>query len=78
MYNRRLITQIKIIQHNVLQWTTERRNEFSNYYNMENTEIILLNATGEMTERGIKIFNYNVYAQTVAERGTLMSTVKVY
>ena len=65
MYNRRLITQIKIIQHNVLHWTTESRNELSNYYNMENPEIILLNATGKMTERGIKIFNYNVYTRNI-------------
>ena len=63
--NRRLITQIKIIQHNVLHWTTERRNELSNYYNRENPEIILLNATGKMTERGIKIFNYNVYTRNI-------------
>ena len=70
MYNRRLITQIKIIQHNVLQWTTEKRNELANYYNMKNPEIIHLNAIGKINERWIKIFNYNVYIRNIQMKTT--------
>lgn len=47
--------------HNVLAWTTSRKNELCNYYNRRQPEIILLNSTGTINEERIKIFNYNVH-----------------
>ena len=50
----------KIILHNALAWTTECRNELSDYYNRERSDIILLNATGTRQTDITKISNYNV------------------
>ena len=55
------IDKIKIIQHNVLRWTFNRRNELSNYYIKEDPEIILLNSTGVRDDAKIKLFGYNVH-----------------
>ena len=65
MNNRRSITTIKIIQHNVLKWTLNRRNELTNLYMKEDPDILLLNATGVKQDQTIKIFNYNVYQRNV-------------
>ena len=56
-----LRTELKIILHNVLWWTWERRNELSNYYQKENPKVILLNATSLIDGNKVKIFNYNIY-----------------
>ena len=58
--NINLIKDIKIIQHNVMYWTTERSTELCNYYQSENPDIILLNSTSITNDNNIKIFNYNV------------------
>ena len=55
------ITIIKIIQHNVLAWTTTRKSELCNYYNTEDADILLLNSTSTLDPNSIKMFNYNVY-----------------
>ena len=55
------IRKIKIIQHNVIKWTSARKNELSNYYIKEQADIILLNSTGIPNENRIKLFNYNIY-----------------
>ena len=52
---------IKIIQHNVIKWTLDRRNELFNYYTKEDPDIILLNSTGIPDNQNIKIFTYKVY-----------------
>ena len=57
----RNLNNIKIIQHNVLKWTFQRRNELCNLYFAYDPDIILLNATGIKDEVPIKIFNYNVH-----------------
>ena len=62
-------TIIKIIQHNVLAWTTSRKNELCNYYNTEDADILLINSTNILEPNSIKIFNYNVYVRnTLNER----------
>ena len=61
MAHRNFRTELKIIFQNVLWWTWERRNELSNYYQKENPEIILLNATSLIDGNKVKIFNYNIY-----------------
>lgn len=52
---------LKIIQHNVLSWTFQRRNELYNTYQSEDPDIILINLHGRKTEEKIKLFNYIVY-----------------
>ena len=62
------LNNIKIILHNVLCWTFNRRNELSNYYIKENPDVILLNSTGCKDDSKIKIFGYNVHQKnTLAE-----------
>ena len=56
-----MIRDLKIIQHNTLKWTRNRRNELSNYFQKEDTDMILLNSTGIPDEDRIRIFMYNVY-----------------
>ena len=58
--NTRLYNNISIIQHNVHTWTDERAIELSNYYNLHNPDVILLNSTSR-PNKTVKIFNYNVY-----------------
>ena len=53
--------QVKIIFHNVLAWTYDRRNELSNYYKAADADIILLNSTGVNDNTQLKIHTYNVY-----------------
>ena len=59
--NTRLYNNLLIIQHNVHTWTDERAIELSNYYNLHNPDIILLNSVSLRQGKAVKIFNYNVY-----------------
>ena len=69
--NVHLIQDIKIIQHNVMHWTTERAVELCNYYRHENPDLILLNSTSIINNENIKIYNYNVIQKnTLNERHT--------
>lgn len=52
---------LKIVQHNILAWTFNRRNELYNIYRTIDPDIILINAHGKKNEETIKLFNYNVY-----------------
>ena len=54
-------TELKVIQHNVLYWTDNTKNELANYYNRENADVILMNATSINDDNRIKLFNYNVH-----------------
>ena len=63
MQTNRLITELKIIQHNVLSWTRERAIELSNYYNAVKPDIILLNSISQRDNPKVKIFNYNIYTK---------------
>ena len=55
-----LVTRLKIIQHNVRKWST---NKFSiiNAYSKENPDVILINSHGMMNEERIKMWNYDVH-----------------
>ena len=57
---------IEMIQHNVLKWTFSRRNEISNYFQKEDADVILLNATGLPNMERIKIYQYNTYQRNNA------------
>ena len=63
MQTNRLITELKIIQHNVLSWTRERAIELSNYYNTVKPDIILLNSISQRDNSKGRIFNYNIYTK---------------
>ena len=52
-------SDLKIILHNVLTWTSDRGNEYTNYYNREQPDIILINEVGN--NKKVKIFNYNIH-----------------
>lgn len=54
-------SNLKIVQHNVLAWTFNRRNELYNIYRNIDPDIILINAHGRKNEEIIKLFNYNVH-----------------
>ena len=56
-----MMNSLKIIQHNVMHWGYERRNELSNLYRETDPDIILLNSHGLKNENKIKIFQYNIY-----------------
>ena len=56
-----MINSIKIIQHNVLNWTPARANELYNYYSSINPDVILLNSTCTPNNKNIKLFNYICY-----------------
>ena len=57
----RTLSTTKIVQHNVLKWTYNRRNELSNIYRQIDPDIILLNSTGINGNDRIKLYPYNVY-----------------
>ena len=57
---------LKIIQQNVIKWTSSRKNELSNYYTKEDDDIILINATGLRDNERIKIHQYNVYQRNIS------------
>lgn len=52
---------LRVIQHNVLSWTYNRRNELCNTYRIEDPDIILINSHGRKNTDRIKIFNYDIY-----------------
>ena len=54
------MAQIKVIQHNVRKWSTNKHSLCQAYQN-KNPEIILINSHGEMNSETIKIFNYNIH-----------------
>ena len=58
---RRMVTKLKVIQHNILKWSFQHRNELTNLYMQTNPNVILLNSTGIKESERIKILNYNVY-----------------
>ena len=53
--------QIKIVQHNIVKWTYNRRNELYNIYAKENPDIIILNSTGIPDTERIKMYTYKTY-----------------
>lgn len=55
------LSSLKVLQHNVMAWTFNRRNELYNTYQNEDPDIILINSHGRKNEDKIKIFNYTVY-----------------
>ena len=57
----RTLSTTKIVQHNILKWTYNRRNEQSNLYRQIHPGIILLNSTGINDNDHIKLYPYNVY-----------------
>lgn len=61
------LRKLKIIQHNVLSWTFERRNELNNLYNIEDPDIILINSHGRKSSEKMKIFNYVVYQKNESQ-----------
>ena len=65
-----LLQDIKIVQHNVRWWTTDRAIELSNYYRLENPDIILLNSTSINDDQKIKIHNYNVTQKNMLGEGS--------
>lgn len=60
LHNFQEINKLKIIQHNVLKWTSIRANELTNYYLNNDPDIILLNSTGNLNSNQIRILNYNI------------------
>lgn len=55
---------IKIIQHNVLHWST-RKFHLTNIYQEINPDIILINSHGMKEEENIKISGYNSYTKNI-------------
>lgn len=60
------LNTLKIIQHNVLAWTFNRRNELSNIYRSLDPDIILINAHGLRNSERLKIFQYNIYQRNAS------------
>ena len=60
-----MIKDRKILQHNTVKRTKNRRNELSNYYLKKDPDILLSNSTGNPDEDRIKIFMYNVYQKNI-------------
>ena len=58
---------LNIIQHNVIKWTRQRRNELWNIYNTLSPDIILLNATGIKNEERIKFFGFNTHHRNLGD-----------
>ena len=56
-----MANNLKIVQHNVLHWSGNRKIELSNYYQQESPDIILLNSTSIPDSERIKIFTYKIY-----------------
>lgn len=55
------LNSVKILQHNVLAWTYQKRLDYSNIYSLEDPDVILLNEHGCKEEERIKLYNYDVY-----------------
>ena len=56
-----LTSKLTVLQHNVLHWSFDRRNELCNTYRKHDPDIILLNSHGLPDTERIKIFQYNTY-----------------
>lgn len=56
-----MAAHLTIMQHNVLAWTHERRNELYNAYRLTDPDVIMINSHGRRNNEKIKIFNYTVY-----------------
>lgn len=54
------IRTLRIIQHNVRNWSTNKIQLLNTYSNLD-ADIILLNSHSQTNEQSIKIFNYTVY-----------------
>ena len=54
------MSQIKVIQHNVRKWSTNKHS-LCQAYQTENAEIILINSHGARNNETIKIYNYNIH-----------------
>ena len=59
--------QFTIIQHNVQNWTFQRRNELSNIYKELDPDVILINSHCRRQQEKIKLFNYNVHQRNYAD-----------
>lgn len=59
---------LKVIQHNVLSWTFQRRNELYNVYREEDPDVVLLNAHGRSNEQRKKIFGCDIYQKSETNR----------
>lgn len=55
------------MQHNVLAWTFERRQELCNTYLKLNPDVILINSTGITNDSIFKIFTYNTYHKNIRQ-----------
>ena len=56
-----LTSKLTVLQHNVLHWSHDRRNELCNTYRLHDPDIILINSHGLTDSQRIKIFPYNTY-----------------
>lgn len=61
-----MVNTLTILQHNVLAWTQERRQELSNTYLRLNPDIILINSTGITNDSLFKLFTYKTYHKNFA------------
>ena len=61
------LSRLTVLQHNVLHWTTDRRNELCNTYRTYDPHIILLNSHGQKNTEQIKIFTYTTYQSNRTE-----------
>ena len=55
-----ILVKLKIVQHNVNSWKTNKIN-LINIYNQENPDLILINGHGINETENLKIYNYIVY-----------------
>lgn len=58
---------LRILQHNVLSWTSVRKNELYNIYKDIDPDILLINSHGKKDSERIKIFQYQVYQKNYTE-----------
>lgn len=61
------LRRLKILQHNVRHWPTNKIN-LCNVYREIDPEVILINSHGCTTEQPIKIFNYNVHRRNNSQQ----------
>ena len=59
-----MINRLKIIQHNVRHWTTNRH-ALTNAYIQVDADIILINSHGNIDTDNIKIQHYTVYQSNI-------------
>ena len=56
-----MASRLVILQHNVLHWSRERRNELNNNYRDSDPDVILINSHGQKDCEKVKLFGYKVY-----------------